>query len=127
MNRYKQTRGLYRSRRGAIFGVCRGFGEYFDFSVFWIRFMVVVVLMITGIWPMIGIYLVAALVMKPEPIRPFENEAERDFYDSYMDSRRRTTRRVRRRYDNLDHRIRRMEDIVTGKDFEWEEKINSVR
>lgn len=88
--------------------------------------MVVVVLMITGIWPMIGIYVVAALVMKPEPIRPFESVAERDFYDSYMDSRHRTARRVRRRYDNIDQRIRRMEDIVTGKDFEWEEKMNSV-
>ncbi len=126
MKRYQRTRGLYRSRRGIIFGVCRGFGEYYDFSVFWIRFVAVIVLMITGIWPMIGIYIVAALVMKPEPIRPFESEAERDFYDGYVDSRRRTIRRVRRRYDNLDHRLRRMEDIVTGKDFEWEEKMNST-
>jgi phage shock protein C len=88
--------------------------------------MVVVVLMISGIWPMIGIYIVAALVMKPEPVRPFESEAERDFYDAYVDSRHRTARGIRRRYDNLDHRIQRMEDIVTGKEFEWEEKMNNV-
>ena len=126
MKRYKPTRGLYRSRQGIIFGVCRGLGEYFDFSVFWIRFIAVIMLMISGLWPMIGIYILAALVMKPEPIRPFESEAERDFYDSYMDSRRSTLRRVRRRYDNLDHRLRRMEDIVTGKDFEWEQKMNNI-
>lgn len=124
MKRYHQGRGLYRSRSGIILGVCRGFGEYFDFSVFWIRFMVVVAFLITGIWPMIGIYILAAIVMKPEPVRAFESEAERDFYDGYMDSRRRTLRRVRRRFDNIDHRLRRMEDIVTGKDFEWEEKMN---
>ncbi len=82
--------------------------------------------MISGLWPMIGIYILAALIMKPEPIRPFESEAERDFYDGYMDSRRRTLRRIRRHYGNLDHRLRRMEDIVTGKDFEWEEKMNNV-
>ena len=29
--------GLYRSRNGAILGVCRGLAEYFDFSVFWAR------------------------------------------------------------------------------------------
>ncbi|MBP1742726.1 MAG: pspC [Deltaproteobacteria bacterium] len=29
--------GLYRSRKGAILGVCRGIAEYFDFSVFWTR------------------------------------------------------------------------------------------
>ena len=126
MNRYRQTPRLYRSRRGIIFGVCRGLGEYFDFSVFWIRFITVVMLMITGLWPIIGIYILAALIMKPEPIRPFEKEAERDFYDGYMDSRRRTLRHIRRLYENLDHRLRRMEDIVTGKDFEWEEKMNNV-
>ena len=126
MNRYQQTRRLYRSRRGIIFGVCRGLGAYFDVSVFWIRIITIVILMISGIWPMIGIYILAGLIIKPEPIRPFESEAERDFYDGYMDSRRRTLRRVRRHYENLDHRIRRMEDIVTGKDFEWEEKMNNV-
>ena len=30
-------RGLYRSRRGIICGVCRGVAEYLDFSVFWTR------------------------------------------------------------------------------------------
>jgi len=126
MKRYPKKRGWYRSRSGILLGVCRGLGEYFDFSVFWIRFIVVAVFMITGIWPMIGIYIVAALVMKPEPIRPFENEAERDFYDSYVDSRHRSKRRLRRRYENLDRRIQRMEDRVTGKDFEWEEKLRGA-
>ena len=123
MKKYQRMRGLYRSRKGAIFGVCRGFGEYFDFSVFWIQFLAVLLFLITGIWPMLVIYLIAALVMKPEPVRPFENEAERDFYDSYVDSRRRTLRRMRRRFDTLDPRLRRMEDIVTGRDFQWEEKL----
>ena len=85
--------------------------------------MTVVAFLITGIWPMLVIYIIAALVMKPEPVRPFESEAERDFYDSYVDSRHRTLRRVKRRFDNLDHRLRRMEDLVTGKDFQWEEKM----
>ena len=47
--------GWYRSRHGIFFGLCRGLGEYFDFSVFWIQFMVVVALMVTGIWPMAGL------------------------------------------------------------------------
>jgi len=123
MNNYQHTRGLYRSRRGAIFGVCRGLAEYFDFSVFWIRLMAAVTFLITGVWPMLVIYIIAALVMKPEPIRPFNSEAERDFYDGYVDSRRRTLRRVRRRFDNLDQRLRRMEDRVTGQDFQWEERM----
>ncbi|HQE75776.1 MAG TPA: PspC domain-containing protein, partial [Candidatus Hydrogenedentes bacterium] len=32
--------GLYRSRHGFLFGVCRGLAEYFDLSLFWLRAIV---------------------------------------------------------------------------------------
>jgi phage shock protein C len=122
---YGQRRGLYRSRSGAIFGVCKGLARYFDFSVFWIRFIAVLVLLLSGLWPAVGIYLIAALMMKPEPVRSFETQDEQDFYDSYMDARRRTARQLRRRYENLDRRIRRMEDRVTSRDYDWESRMSS--
>jgi len=56
--------GLYRSRHGAIRGVCRGVAEYLDFSVFWTRAIAVALLIFTGFWPMLGIYFLASLVMK---------------------------------------------------------------
>ena len=46
-------RGLYRSRNGIIFGVCRGLAEYFDFSVFWVRMIAVILLFVTGLWPLV--------------------------------------------------------------------------
>jgi phage shock protein C len=67
--RSKRLRGLYRSRNGIVLGVCRGLGNFFDFKVIWIRIIFVVLLLITGIWPMLGIYLLAALIMKPDPFR----------------------------------------------------------
>lgn len=60
--------GLYRSRRGIIFGVCRGTAEYFDISVFWTRAAAVIALIATGLWPIGGLYLLAALLMKPDPL-----------------------------------------------------------
>lgn len=124
--KYSRTRGgLYRSRDGAIFGVCKGLARYFDFSVFWVRFIAVLVLLLSGLWPAVGIYIIAALVMKSEPVRSFENQDEQDFYDTYMDSRRRTARQLRRRYENLDRRIRRMEDRVTSRDYDWEARMGS--
>lgn len=60
-------RGLYRSRDGIIAGVCAGFAEYFDFSVFWTRFFMVLFFLCTGIWPALALYVLAALVMKKEP------------------------------------------------------------
>jgi len=59
--------GLYRSRRGIIFGVCRGLAEHFDVSVFWTRVLTIIAFLITGIWPVGVLYVLAALLMKREP------------------------------------------------------------
>lgn len=116
--------GIYRSRKGVIFGVCRGLAEHFDFSVFWARAIAVVFLFVSGFWPAIGLYLIAALLMKPAPVVTIENEAEQEFYNSYANSRHLAARRLKRRFENLERRIRRMEHIVTTREFDWEEKLN---
>lgn len=69
MGRYSSlsNRGLYRSRNGILLGVCRGVAEYFDFSVFWIRALAVILFIFTGFWPVVGLYILAALLMKSEP------------------------------------------------------------
>jgi phage shock protein C len=117
--------GLYRSRNGIILGVCRGIADYFDFSVFWARVITLVLLFLAGFWPVMILYFVAALLMKPEPVIPIETDEEQEFYDSYVHSHRGATDRLKRRYENLERRIRRMEDHVTGREFEWENKLNS--
>jgi phage shock protein C len=124
-NHDKLTRGgIYRSRNGAIFGVCRGLAEHFDFSILWARIIAIFFLLVTGFWPAIGIYLIAALLMKPAPVIPIKTEAEQEFYDSYANSRHLAARRIKRRYENLERRLRRMEHIVTAREFEWEEKLS---
>lgn len=116
---------LYRSRSGMVLGVVRGIGEYFGLSVFWLRVFLVIAFFMSGVWPVVGLYFIAALVMKPEPVRPIENEDEREFYESYISSRRGAAGRLKRRYDNIERRIRRMEEIVTSREFEWDRKFNS--
>ena len=114
---------IYRSRSGVICGVCRGLAEHFDFSVFWARAIAVIFLFVSGFWPAIGIYLVATLLMKPAPVVAINTDAEREFYDSYTHSRHMAARRLKRRFENLERRIRRMEHIVTTREFDWEDKI----
>jgi phage shock protein C len=114
---------LYRSRSGVILGVCRGIAEYFDFSVLWTRTIVVILLFISGLWPITGLYLLGALLMKPEPVIAIESEEEREFYDSYASSRHRAAQRLKRRYKNLERRIQRMEHVVTSKEYNWENRI----
>jgi phage shock protein C len=105
--------------------VCRGLSDYFNFRVGWVRFFAVVILLLTGIWPIVAIYFIAGLLMKPEPVVPFESQEQRDFYDNYTHGRERTLRELKRRFSGLDRRLRRMEDKVTSTDYEWEQRLNN--
>jgi phage shock protein C len=117
--------GIYRSRSGLILGVCKGLAEHFDFSVFWTRVIVLIFLFVAGILPAIGLYLLAALLMKPEPVIPLKNSAEKEFYDSYTYSRQGAVERLKRRFENLQRRIQRMEHIVTSTEYDWENRLNN--
>jgi len=64
---YRKYRGLYKSRDGIFAGVCRGIANYFDLRVFWIRLILVILFFATGIFPFLVLYILAALIMKPEP------------------------------------------------------------
>jgi phage shock protein C len=122
---FPNNRRLYRSRKGVIWGVCRGLSDYFNFRVGWVRFLAVIILLLTGIWPIVAIYFIAGLLMKPEPVIPFESEEQRDFYDNYTYGRERALRELKRRFSGLDRRLRRMEDKVTSRDYEWEQRLNN--
>ena len=121
----RQRTGLYRSRTGLIVGVCKGVAQHFDFSVFWMRAIAVVLLIVSGIWPMLIVYVVAALLMKPEPVLPLETEEEQDFYNSYTASRSMALRRLKRIFDHLDRRIQRMESTVTTREYDWERRFRA--
>ncbi|MBW1836062.1 MAG: envelope stress response membrane protein PspC [Deltaproteobacteria bacterium] len=127
MNRYESILrgGLHRSRNGVILGVCRGIAEHFDFSVFWVRTIAVIILLLSGFWPITGIYFIAALIMKPEPAIPIQSDDEQEFYDSYLNSRKRAADRLKRRYENIERRIRRMEHTVTSREYDWDNRMNS--
>jgi len=117
-------KGLYRSRNGIILGVVRGISEYFDFSVFWGRTIVVILLLVSGFWPVTGLYFLAALLMKPAPVLRIDSDDAHDFYDTYVHSRPRAVDRLKRRYNHIEQRIRRMEDAVTSRDYDWERRFN---
>ena len=127
MDRYARLsrNGIYRSRSGIILGVCKGLAEHFDFSIFWTRVIALILLCVAGFLPAIGLYLLAALLMKPEPVIPVRNSAEKEFYDSYMYSRKGALQRLKRRYENLQRRIQRMEHIVTSAEYDWENRLNN--
>jgi phage shock protein C len=126
MTTYSNTsRTLYRSRRGWIFGICQGLADYADLSVCWVRLAAFIALMITGFWPMVLIYIVAAIFLKPAPVVELKNEDDWDFYQTYVSDRKMALSRLKRRCEALDRRTRRMENIVTDREYDWDRRFQS--
>ena len=63
--------------------------------------------------------------MKPAPVIHINSDDAHDFYDSYVHSRPRAVDRLKRRYDNIEQRIRRMEDAVTSRNYDWERRFDA--
>jgi len=118
-------KGLYRSRNGLVLGVFRGLANHFGLRTLWLRAFAVLLLFASGLWPVAALYVLAAVLMKPEPVIPLSTPEEQEFYDSYIHSRTGAVNRLRRQFESIDRRIRRMEDIVTGREFDWDWKMNS--
>lgn len=116
---------MYRSRSGMVFGVCKGIATHLDVDVFWVRVLTVCTASFTGLWPLVGLYMVAALMMKVEPVLPLETDDDEEFYHSYTASRGMALSRLKRTFDNLDRRIQRLENTVTARDYDWEQRLNS--
>ncbi|MBW1799920.1 MAG: envelope stress response membrane protein PspC [Deltaproteobacteria bacterium] len=121
-DQYNVSGGIYRSRNGMILGVCRGIADYFDFSVFWVRAIMVTILLLSGFWPILILYIIAGLLMKSEPV--MEAYAETGNNNDAR-SGTRANERIKRRFDGLERRIHRMEDCFTSREFDWERRLNT--
>jgi phage shock protein C len=120
---------LYRSRKRVIFGICQGLADHFDISVVWIRLALVAVSLFSGIFPFPIFYVIAAFIIKEAPEyseregpEPFYEE---DYYETHVSSRTLSLRRLKNRFDSIESRIRRMEDYVTNKSYDWERRFHS--
>ncbi len=126
MSNFAQGRpgGPYRARNGAFLGVCHGLANYFDWPVHVVQLGFCVAAGFTGVWPTAVAYVILALLMKPEPVLPFQNTGEAEFYHSYTSSRGMALQRLKQTMDNLDRRLQRIENIVTTRGYDWDRRFN---
>ena len=122
-NDWQRRSGPYRSRHGLVLGVCKGLARYMDCSTFLLRLIVIILALLSGLWPVVLLYLLVAVLMKPEPILHLETEAEAEFYGSFANSRRMALHRLKGTYDRLERRIRRIEGIVTDREYDWDRRL----
>jgi len=99
--------------------------EHLDFSVVGLRIILVIGCLMTWVWPVVFAYIIAALIMKPEPVVPFESDSDAEFYSSYSANRAMALHRLKDTFDNLDRRIQRIESIVTSPGYTWDERLKN--
>lgn len=118
------SKKLYRSRNGVLCGVCRGFAEYFNLSLTWIRIGFIVSFAITFFFPTGLIYLILALLMKKEPA-VIPSQEESPFEYAYSGSRKAGLNQLKGKFSSLEKRIRRMESHVTNRAYDWDKRLNA--
>lgn len=119
-------RKFYRSRDGIIFGLCKGISTYFDVSLFWVRVAMIAGFLFTGFFPIGVIYILLGLILKIEPLpSPVEEPQDHNHYEAYTSSRKLGLWQLKEKFSSLETRIRRMEDHVTDKAYDWERRFNA--
>lgn len=117
--------GLYRSRKGMIFGVARGLANSCSLPVWLIRLAFILFAILTQVIPTVIIYIVLAVVMRPEPVIEFDSDEEREFYNNYGNTRRPALERMRSILSKLEKRVQRLENAVTDPENDWERRFRN--
>ena len=115
---------FYRARGGKIMGVCLGLSRRFDISPFFVRAAFIFLAISSGFMPAILLYIILGVLMKPEPVISPHSYDERDFYSSYVSSRKQAASRLKNKFDRVEKRIRDMENVVTSKEYDWERRFS---
>ena len=107
-NRFHLRRAPRRSSNARILGVCAGLAEYFDLSTKGVRIGAVILLIFTGFWPLVGIYLLAALLMRPaHAIPPLpDEEAAYEYQREYRKEKTRMAREKARERARAEAEVR---------------------
>ena len=113
---------LQRAPDGMLLGVCKGIARSRNLPVVVVRLAAIVLIMLTGFWPGIALYILAAALM--EAAAPQDAPSAGGYGSEPHVDRARLMRDLKERILRLDKRIQRMEDRVIRPDFHWESRWN---
>jgi phage shock protein C len=78
----------------------------------------------TGFWPIVGVYILAALLMKSDPAGSGGSESKPRAGRRHHCNGSDTAERLRRKWKRLEKRIRKMEDKVTSREYDWNSRFH---
>ncbi|MGE4062713.1 MAG: envelope stress response membrane protein PspC [Rhodospirillaceae bacterium] len=136
--RHHRRRKLYLDKENAkISGVCAGIADYFDWDVTVVRVIWVAATILTGFWPLIVGYAVAAWMVdaKPRGLGYHDDGGYADARAEIDESRRAAYHRqartwqfsdVKNRFDRVEDRLRTLEQCVTSREFQMDRELRGL-
>ena len=120
-----KTCGPYRANDGLILGVAKGLADHFGWSLGLVRLVIVLTSIFLFFWPTLILYIVAALLMGPAPTGKLDSQEERDIWLYAQMDPQGTLNQLGRRAAQAENRLRRLEDYITSKEFDWQRRLNN--
>ena len=112
--------------RGRIFGVCAGLADYFGIGTFPLRLAAVVASLFGFFVPVVGAYLLLALILKPRPPEAFRSPEEEAFWRSVSMQPDRSVAGLGRKFHDLERRLGDLETCVTSREFQLARDIDNL-
>jgi phage shock protein C len=114
---------LYRDReRGLLAGVCSGLAEYFGFNARALRLVTAISAIFFAPF-VVTSYIVLAILLPSKPVEPQLDERQKQFWRGVSNAPADVFSTVRYRTRELERRIRRMEAIVTSREFDFDREL----
>lgn len=114
--------------RGRFAGVCAGLAQRFQLPAFGIRLMVVIVAFMTGFFPVLILYAIAAFFMEDVSLLELKLKdqimAEAD--EANPKDRIMTSRELVEKFEKMDESLQKMESFVISPQFEWMRKFKKL-
>jgi phage shock protein C len=126
----EKKKQLYRSvERGKLAGVCAGFAEYFGYEVWLVRVIVASAIILTGVFglPLLA-YIIFWLILDkaPEGVHLYHHQAVKSHVWQAGEPPRQAFKEVVTRFEKLEFRLRRLEQVVTSTEFSLKREINKL-
>ncbi|HIL72305.1 MAG TPA: PspC domain-containing protein [Verrucomicrobia bacterium] len=102
-------------------GVCKGIAEWKSLPVFWIRILVILATLTTGILPGLIVYIFIGLCIGRNPLVSSLCENQPTIYNRSIAN----LSTIKESFNRLENKVRKLENLVTSKEYEWQRKFNS--
>jgi phage shock protein C len=117
---------LWRDRdRGIIAGVCAGIADYIGIEPIVMR-LVAVLGLIFFFPPTIVVYVILAVVLRPKPPALYASAEEEAFWRGVGTAPADTMHSVKRKFADLEARLRQMESQVASGDFDLHRRFRDL-